>query len=325
MSAHLGGAIPQTGTDSVLMTQELDKSNKVPIIISAADPGRGSASISITAADFHRYAICQGLPKNTQGAAQALRRYDENNPDIPAGPRRLLAISIAHKYFPNSALEQASGQKIPKTIYLLYPWRWWNVLHYSGLGDYWKEFKTRAELEGVRIAQAYLKKIIPPEQFLTFLRRAGSDPRNSHHTGQSGYAWTKGGAWPKGGIYANFTKLLVMKEHLPERVPYLRWQHKLGVAGAKLVEQELWTAINPDVMFRHEARRRAIKYARKRLAELVMPRYKEVSAMSACWFFQCNTPAGDNYGDRYTSLVYLENGRYIQRSRDPKYRWQWRK
>lgn len=186
-------------------------------------------------------------------------------------------------------------------------WRWWNVLHYAGLGDHWDKFKDLASHLGIRAGYYYLLDTVSRDAVADFCRRAGSNPRNSHKT-TYGHVWTKGGQWP---LYDNFTKIILLREHLPRR-PLCNWIHRrLGHAGVRLVETELARLINPDVMLILDTKLHAIAYARRRIAELTHANRPRASDRTACWFFQCIVPS--DQPDRV--LEPLMQARYIRKRR----------
>lgn len=252
----------------------------------------------------NEFQILRGLSRSVPGDIEvALRRYDAQNPDLPPAPRRLLALAAIRSFFGTRRIELALGQSLPQ-VTRDPAWRWWNVLNYAGLEDYWNKFKLRCELDGVRRGNTYLLGRLGRREYLDFLRRAGVDPRNSHRS-TSRHIWTKGGSWD---LIHPMTTLLVRKKHLPLRPMFRRPHRSLGHKGVRLVEDELMRLIDPDSMLLLDARLRAIAYARSRINEICAYEAKRASAEVACWFFQCPIPSDRSN----TVLEPLLEGRYIR-------------
>jgi len=228
--------------------------------------------------------VSSGLPRTVEGCKEALRRYELHNADLPDSARRLLALAAVGKYFGRRLLEQAVGQALPRFPFRDWSWRWWNVLHFSGLDERWTKFSRHAQSGGLRDAAAYLRKNITPDTYRLFLRRAGTNPHNDHRLKRGRFYWTKGGNWHRDNP---FSQLLVAKKHLPRRPLVKRWQRRLGHEGVRLIERELMKLINPDETLVHEAKHRAVDYVRRRIKDLV-PGYPAAlpSVGAAVWFYQ---------------------------------------
>ncbi len=225
--------------------------------------------------------VCHGLPKTQQGILEALHRYETANSDLDPHVRRMLGVCAMASYFGRKKLETALG-KLPLSPFRDSAWRWWNILVSSGLEEHWEKFAELGQNDGLRAAAADLQKRIPRESYLLLLRRAGTNPYNSSRKPSGRYVWTKGGNW----AYADtFTKLLVLKLHLPERRVWLRWQRKLGPEGARLLEKELMHSVNPDAVLRYQAVQQAISYVTWRLPQLLKTK-RHCSPNHLAWFFQ---------------------------------------
>src|SRR6267142_4428255 len=198
-----------------------------------------------------------GLPRTVEGAREALRRYEESNSDLPPQQRRLLGLAACSRYFGRRILEVATGTRLPRAPFRDWSWRWWNVLVTTNLEEYWDEFAKRASKNGIRAAAKYLRTKLSDEQYLNFLRRAGTNPHNDHRPKLNALIWTKGGCWR---VESPFTQLLVLHKHLPQRRLKHRWHRKLGHDGVRRLERELMTIVNPDAEFRGDAIKRAIEY-----------------------------------------------------------------
>ena len=98
------------------------------------------------------------------------------------------------------------------------------------------------------------------------------------------------------------------------------WQKRLGTHRARLLERELYNAINPDAVLSYEAKALALDYFRRRLPEMLgWRKQKLASYRAAAWFFQQPIPCP--YG------VVVPGGRlgYPYRRRDTQVRayWSW--
>src|SRR5437899_2199342 len=120
----------------------------------------------------------RGLPRTIAGAREALRRYEHANSDLPVQQRRLLGLAACSRYFGRRILEEATGTRLPRAPFRDWSWRWWNVLVTTGLEEQWEEFAKLASKNGIRAAATYLRAKISSEQYLNFLRRAGTNPHN---------------------------------------------------------------------------------------------------------------------------------------------------
>lgn len=249
--------------------------------------------------------VCHGLPRTPDGCKEALRRYETANADLPQPTRRLLALAAVGPRFGRKNVEAATGGRTPNFPFRDFAWRWWNVLHLSGLEEHWDAFKDLAQTEGLRAAAAALRKAISPERYQTFLRRSGSNPHNHHRRHRGSLLWTKGGCWRR---ESPFTTLLVRKLHLPERPVAFNWHLRLGREGVRLIERELMRLIDPDKMLVHEAKQLALSYTATRMQELcgwkVRPGPKKLA-----WFFQWPIPNKHGY------LVEIAHPGYYFRTR----------
>lgn len=286
----------------------LTRQTRAGIIKGVRGPLTGAPSI-IPYVDglFPAYRVLDGLSRSSPtDIAIALRRYEQHNADLPPAPRRLLAVAAIRPYFGTQRVARALGQSLPPVVFDQ-AWRWWNVLNYAGLGDHWDKFKDLSSHLGPRAGYYYLLDTVSREALGQFCRRAGSNPRNGHKT-TYGHVWTKGGQWP---VYDNFTKIILLREHLPRR-PLCNWIHRrLGHAGVRAVETELARLINPDVMLVLDTKLHAISYARHRIAELAHLNRPRASDHTACWFFQCIIPS--DQAERV--LEPIEHARYIRKRR----------
>lgn len=219
-----------------------------------------------------------------------------------------MALGALGRTFGRKHLEAALGQKLPTFPFRDWSWRWWNVLHLSGLGEHWEDFKDAAQEHGLRMADRVIRHRVTPEQYLEFRRRAGTTLRGYSRNNRKGdVIWTKGGTWR---IESPMTQLLVLKQHLPERPITKRWQHRLGQDGIHMVERELMRLVDPDAILMPDAKHRAVAYVRRRFGELL--RYKRnASYAAACWFFNCPIPYQEHW------LVPRDGGRYIQKVYQP--------
>lgn len=105
--------------------------------------------------------------------------------------------------------------------------------------------------------------------------------------------WSKQGSWD---AKSPFTKLLVLKQHLPERPLLQRYQRRLGHDRVRFLERELMYLVNPDKLTPPEAKQRAVEYVRRRIPQMLGLNGTEMSPAVAAWFFQTEIPVG---GYRY--------------------------
>lgn len=234
--------------------------------------------------------VAHGLPRTPDGARTALRRYEDQNTDLPASAQRLLALSAVARYFGRTVLEEAVGSDLPRAPFRDWSWRWWNVLYHSGLGEHWNVFARRAQSQGIRAAATYLRTRVAPDAYLHFLRRAGTNVHNGHREKQGDVLWTKGGCWR---IESPFTILLVQKKHLPPRPLVRRWQKKLGHAAVTLIEKELMHFIDPDRVLVHEARQLALDYVSRRIPDILAWPKQRAGPKVLAWFFQARIVTKD--------------------------------
>ena len=225
------------------------------------------------------------FPKTPEGARQALHVYETQNADLPEGIRRLMGLSALGKYYGRKHLEAAVGEKLPRLPFRDWSWRWWNALNLSGLGHHWESFLRYVQRGGLRAAATYLRAHSTPDQYLLFLKRAGTNPHN-HHKPVRDVIWTKGGCWR---IESPMTRLLVQKKHLPARPVATAWQQRI-VPVVRVVETELMNLVNPDAMLSYEAKALALDYVRRRLPQLLGSKRPRFSLETACWFFQQPIP-----------------------------------
>lgn len=260
--------------------------------------------------------VTHGLPKTEQGVRDALARYGSNNSDLDDRIVRYLGIAAISQYFNRPIVERALDIKVPQAYHRDTSWRWWNVLVYSGLQSYWEKFKEIAQRQGVREAARWLRKRISYKRYMVFLKRAGSNPHNSHR-GARYILWTKGGAWDQ---RMKMARIIVLKQHCEQREMVLRWQKRLGHKGVTLIEKELMTLINPDAILAHEARHLAVDYVCNRIAELIHRR-RPLHRAAAAWFFSCNVPYKD--GDITWVGAQRRKGYIVRRSFNTSRAWSW--
>lgn len=261
--------------------------------------------------------VAKGQPRTVEGARAALVAYEAANPDIPAPTRRMMGLSALGKYFGRRILEEAVGHKLPQLPFRDASWRWWNALNLAGLGSRWEDFVQGAysggTCEGAKRVRDYCEARGEISLYLTFLRHSGTNPWK-HCRPITGHIWTRGGCWrPESSL----TKLLVLKQHLPQRKMPRTWQRKMGHEKVRLLERELMNLIDPETLMSSDAKYRALDYTRRRLAEMLGYRRKRVGLNMAAWFFQQKLPytRGAVVPDRATG--------YVTRNWDRKLRDHW--
>lgn len=245
--------------------------------------------------------ITSGIPKTAAGVVQALRHYETINADLDPQTRRMLGLCALASYFGRRRMEEALG-KLPSALWRDISWRWWNVLVVSGLADYWDGFAEVAQSSSLRDAAAYLRRATDEETYLQFLRRAGTNPYNSHRKSKQAHVWTKGGTWH---VDNPFCKIIVLGLHL-ERPFVQPWQKIIGEETCRLLERELHHSINPDKLYRHECIAQAIQYVRWRLPQL-LKRRQRIGPIRLAWFFQHLMP------DKLThTIAPTKSGGYVK-------------
>lgn len=260
--------------------------------------------------------VTHGLDKTVDGVREAIRRFETNNADLDSRTRRMMALGSITHHFGLRLMESALQQRIPLSFYRDQSWFYWNVLVLSHLDDHWPAFVELVGRKAVRGAAAYLKKNVSPEHYELFLRRSGRNPALSNRPTRH-YVWTKAGTWPPGP----FTKLLVLQQHLPERTLVLPYQRRLGHAGVRLIEQELFTLLDPDVIFPHVARERAVRWVTMRIKDLTGHR---AGAKVAAWFFQSAVPDKDGHVWRPDTNQPWHVRKYYRKTFNAiKGRWEW--
>lgn len=207
--------------------------------------------------------------------------------DLDPQTRRLMALGATSRYFGRGLLEQALQQKLPRTPFRDWAWRWWNVLRLSSLEDKWDKFSALAQDSNLREASEWLRRSVSNKKYQEVLRRAGTNPYNVHRKKRKARTgrvlWTKGGCWREESPY---TKLLVLKQPLPQRALVKNWQRRLGHAAVAQIERELMRLINPDVTFRLDAIDRAQQYVSRRIPEMLnYPKRRTVGPVCLAWFF----------------------------------------
>jgi hypothetical protein len=247
--------------------------------------------------------------------------YEDLNADVPQPLRRLLALFTIARATTRGVVAEFVGydSAVP---FRDYSRRWWLVLSASGLGRHWEGFRERGQNEGLTSACKWLRREVTPEQWKLFKRRAGVPVGfrlwNRSRKPKGDVIWTKGGCWDR---KSSFTRLLVLKEPLPERPAFLRYQRRLGPDRVRLLERELMHMIDPDQVTVSEAKQLAVDYVRSRIAELVGPGRDQMGPAAAAWFFQQEIPVGDH---RYVGarpararrypITYVDRTRRRQRS-----------
>jgi len=257
--------------------------------------------------------VASGCQRTPEGAREALRRYEEQNSDLPVQTRRMLGLAALGRYFGRRNLEAALDQTLPRFPFRDWSWRWWNVLLHSGLERHWDEFALRAQRGGAREAATFLRAHTSRRAYALFLRRAGTNPHNDHRPKRGNIIWTKGGCWRRD---SNWTRLLVLHEHLPERT-LNRWQRMLGHENVRLIERELMHLIDSDTMLRHEAIDRAVHYVQRRVPEVLgWPKQRALGPKGLAWFFQTRVRT------KIGTVVPLAQGGYVTR-RARRLLWTW--
>src|SRR5512135_1332627 len=245
--------------------------------------------------------VAAGLPRTPEGARTALLRYEEQNQDLDRQTRRLLGLAALGRYFGRRNLELAVGGRLPNAPFRDWSWRWWNVLYHSGLAGHWDRFVHDIGKGGLRRAATTLRRRVSRKAYLLFLKRAGTNPHNVPRP-STGYRWTKAGVWRTN---SNWTRIFILKQHLPGRSMGKHWQRRLGNKGVKLIESELFQLYDPDRLPQYEIKQRAIEYVRRRIADMIGYK-KPMGYRASCWFFNAKILTPLNH-----LLVPREGGRVI--------------
>ena len=244
-----------------------------------------------------------------QQACAKVVAFEEVNADLSRRTRRLLALFTIARASTRGVIKQILGYD-SAVLFRDHAKRWWMVLSYSGLHPYWEGFRDRGQNEGLTAACKWLRREVTREQWELFRRRSGATIGfrlwNRSETPKGDVIWTKAGCWDR---KSSFTKLLVLKEHLPERPLLQRYQRRLGHDRVRLLERELMYEIDPDKITPPKAKQRAVQYVRRRIPEMLGANRTEMSPAVAAWFFQIEVPVG---GYRYVGPR-VERGRRAPR------------
>ena len=218
--------------------------------------------------------------------------FERLNADLPKRTRRLMALFTIARASTRGVVAQILGHD-SAALFRDHAKRWWMVLSHSGLSRYWEGFKDRGQNEGLTSSCKWLRRAVTREQWELFRRRAGATNGfrlwNRSTKPKGNVIWTRQGCWDK---KSPFTRLLVMKEHLPERPLLQRYQIRLGHDQVRLLERELTFQIDPDKMTPPEAKQAAVQYVRRRIPEMLGYKRSEMSAAVAAWFFGVEIPVG---------------------------------
>ncbi len=256
-----------------------------------------------------------------QQACAKVVAFEEANADLSRRARRLLALFTIARASTRDVIKQILGYD-SAVFFRDHSRRWWLVLSHSGLSRFWDGFKERGQNEGLTAACKWLRREVTPEEWKLFKRRAGVSIGfklwNRSTKPKGDVIWTKQGCWDR---KSSFTKLLVLKEHLPERPLLRRYQRRLGHDYVRLLERELMYLVNPDKLTPPEAKQRAVEYVRRRIPEMLGLNRNEMSPAVAAWFFQTEIPIGrDRYvgprprNGRSSARTYVDRTQRRQRS-----------
>lgn len=227
-------------------------------------------------------------------ASKLLDEYEKLNDDLPESTRRMMAIFVLAPKVGTEALEELFQCNLGQTPFRHRAWIWYMALRTSGLEPLWDEFAERHNRgDSMQSCLRWLRSEAGDERWrllsnrlgeVLFNDRAALDIYKWHDRPQDGNSiWTKGGTWDRRN---GMTKIIVLGEHI-EREPYdVGYVQDLDPQELRTLESELYNLINPDKMLAPQARHLAVKYTRRRIADLAgwktrMPSYKTVS-----WFFQ---------------------------------------
>ena len=235
-------------------------------------------------------------PLTYQQAKARVIAYEKANADLPAHTRRLLALFTTARASSRYAMTQLLGRD-SAILFRDHARRWWVVLSTSGLSRYWDGFKDRGQNEGLTEAAKWLRREVTREEWELFRRRAGATVGfklwNRSTKPKGDVVWTRQGSWDR---KSPFTKLLVLKEHLPERPLLQRYQRRLGHDYVRFLESELMHEIDPDEMTPPQVKDRAVEYVRRRIPVMLGSKRDMMAPAVAAWFFQTEVPVG---GHRY--------------------------
>lgn len=252
---------------------------------------------------------------------QDYEKYLSLNSDLPKTTLRQLAVFYLAPKATKESLNKIFNHEFNSTPYYHRSWYWWNCFRLSGLDDEWERFvKDRNQGKEVHQCLKELKSRTDGPSWNLLLRRLGYGPQDtfdpsayssSKKDGSSPTTvWTKGGTWP---LSSNWTRIIVLKKHLPRRTLTQPYQFKLGHAGVRKLESELMHLIDPNQLLVPEAKKRAVQYVRKRMPEMLG--YKRKASYIACaWFFDCPVQGPDGFWYR------VSNSRPFKRTRED---WRW--
>ena len=257
-----------------------------------------------------------------QQACAKIVAYEKVNADLPRQTRRILALFTIARASTRDVVTRLLGYD-SAVLFRDHSRRWWLVLYHSGLSRCWNGFRERGQHEGLTVASKWLRNQATPEEWELFECRAGVSIGfnlwNRSEKLKGNVIWTKCGSWD---TKSPFTKLLVLKQHLPPRPLLQRYQRRLGNDRVRLLESELMYEIDPDKMTPPEAKQRAVQYVCRRIPEMLRLNRNQMSPAVAAWFFQTEIPVG---GHRYVGPR-VETGRrsprtYVDRTRRRQRSW----
>lgn len=264
--------------------------------------------------------------KSPDQAHRLLVEYEHLNKDLPKDTRRLMGMFvIAHKVG-HRGLKGVFGD-VGQTPFRHRAWLWWNALRLSGLGHYWDDFVDRRN-QGTSMHEClmWLRDQASDSEWETLSSRMGKEGRLNPHRyhrwpdsegKERRTIWTKGGTWWKGD---NFTKIILMGEHLPTRIPQNTWQERLGPHGVRKIESELHNLIDSDKMLQPDAKKRAVDYVRSRIPEILGYEIDNASYRTAAWFFQTDVPDEGGYFFSYKNMDEVPKRKS---SNGRRWRWTW--
>jgi hypothetical protein len=223
---------------------------------------------------------------NKADALARLHQYEQDNADLHPVTRRMLAIYLlASLRAPRDLVDELYGRKSNS------PWRdtsarWWYVLATSKVARLWEGLREAAHAHGTMYAtDRWLRDRLTPWELELVEKRSGKRLTHGRKVrGESSGVWFKAGTWFRNSPW---TQIMVLNQHL-DRPFELKYQHKLGKGGQRLVELELQDLVDLDKVSVPKAKWTSVEYVRDRIGELLGR--PKMPLPTAAWFFQTQIP-----------------------------------
>jgi hypothetical protein len=237
------------------------------------------------------------MPRKKRTVGQAsllLAKYEQLNSDIPRETRRQLAAFLLARKIGKAVTEELFQCKLGRMLRHT-SWMWYTAMRTSGLGHLWDDLaacrnsgtKMSLCLNNIRDKASEAEWRLLSDRMGVAIFYPGQTLLHTsvwHHSATQASIWTRGGVWYRRN---NFTRIIVLGEHLERTYDYNTPARKLGPDGARRLEDELHNVIDEETHLYPDAVAAAVEYTRNRLPELANYRAKQRSSYkTVSWFFQ---------------------------------------